>query len=196
MVVGGLPGSGKSTTIAAVRALLEPSACQPVVVDPDRHRRRFARLLPAGTPYRAYRWLVHVLHHVEIVLRLLAGPVLGYRARPLLVHSTATRARRRALLAGLASRLGWRTTLVLLDVDPATARRSQVQRGRVLAADSFARHVARWNRLGLDDSPPTAAELGGWDRALVVGRRDAATIVARVLDATAPSPQHPALRRG
>jgi hypothetical protein len=127
VVVGGVPGAGKST---ALRAYADDPGV--LVLDPDPIRDRLH-----------WRPLVHAVHQVLVWLLVLAGP--GYR--PLLVHDTATRPRRRGALLRLASWRGWDVTLLLLDVTRADALTGQVRRGRLVSAPAFDRHWRRWVRL-------------------------------------------------
>ena len=155
VLVGGVPGAGKTTAIARVAAELS----RVDALDPELFRDRLCRLLPAGTAYAAYRPLVHVLHTLRVIVALLRGPVLG---RTLVVHDPATRPRRRRLFAWLARRRGWDPVLVYVDVPRSLAEAGQVLRGRVVDPVSFAGHWARWEALRTEflDTP------GRLDRAL------------------------------
>ncbi len=137
VLLGGLPGAGKSTAIAEVAGGLSGVG----VLDSDSVRDAIGSRLPVGTPYRHYRPVVHALHQWTIVWRLLRGPGAS---RGLLVHDPSTRAGRRTLLARLAHLRGWQPRLVFIDVDPAVALRGQHDRARVVAAEAFARHTRRW----------------------------------------------------
>jgi hypothetical protein len=125
VLLGGLPGAGKSTAIAEVAGGLSGVG----VLDSDSVRDAIGSRLPVGTPYRHYRPVVHALHQWTIVWRLLRGPGAS---RGLLV------------LARLAHLRGWQPRLVFIDVDPAVALRGQHDRARVVAAEAFARHTRRW----------------------------------------------------
>lgn len=68
VVVGGVPGAGKSTVIASVAQA--PGVAS---LDPDRLRAPVAARYPA-VPYRAYRWAVHTVHTVVAWAVVLVGP--------------------------------------------------------------------------------------------------------------------------
>ena len=140
VLVGGVPGAGKSTAIR--QATADQSAVRSL--DPEQLQDRIRNLLPTEVPYRTYRSLVHVLHTLRVFLHLLQGPGSGPR---LVVHDPGTRRRRRRLFVTLARARGWRTTLLYIDVDRAAARSGQWERGRVLDASAFDRHWQRWERL-------------------------------------------------
>lgn len=165
VLVGGLPGAGKTTLLH--RAALRMPRLR--VLDPERHRDRFARLADGRLPYRSYRPLVHALHAAQVLGRLLAGPGDG---RPLVVHEPATRPRRNAALAALARARGWRPVLLVLDVDPEQALAGQQARGRVLRSGSFRGHCERWGTGGWD--------AGRWEAVRLV-RRDRAEEALRAL---------------
>jgi hypothetical protein len=138
VLVGGVPGAGKTTAIALATDDL------PYVraVDPEHVSWWLRRRLPSGVPYRAYRWLVHLLHTVRVLLHLLNGPVAGRR---LVVHDPGTRAHRRGFFLRLAHLSGWRTVLLYVDVDRSLAQEGQLQRGRVVR--SFEEHWLSWQHL-------------------------------------------------
>jgi hypothetical protein len=165
VLVGGLPGAGKTTLLR--RAAIRIPRLR--VLDPERHRDRFAGLAGGRLPYRSYRPLVHGLHAAQVLGRLLAGPGDG---RPLVVHEPATRPRRNAALAALARARGWRPVLLVLDVDPEQALAGQQARGRVLRTGSFRGHCERWGSGGWD--------AGRWDAVRLV-RRDRAEEALRAL---------------
>lgn len=133
VVVGGVPGAGKSTA-------LRPYVGDPrvTVVDPDLLRSRLR-----------WRPLVHAVHQAWVWLLVLAGPA----DRTLLVHDTATRRRRRESLLRLASWRGWDPLLLLVDVDRADALLGQHDRGRMVDPASFDRHWERWLRLRARPGP-------------------------------------------
>ena len=137
VLLGGLPGAGKSTALAELAGELGGVT----VLDSETRRDAVSRRLPVGTAYRRYRPLVHALHQAEILWQVLRGP--GHR-QGLLVHDPSTRATRRTMLARLARVRGWQARLVFIDVDPGVALRGQHDRGRVVSASSFARHTRRW----------------------------------------------------
>ncbi len=137
VLLGGLPGAGKSTAMAELAGELGGVT----VLDSETRRDAVSRRLPVGTAYRRYRPLVHALHQAAIVWQVLRGPG---RSQGLLVHDPSTRAGRRTMLARLARLRGWQPRLVFIDVEPEVALRGQHDRGRVVNASSFARHARRW----------------------------------------------------
>lgn len=137
VLVGGVPGSGKTTAIArATDDLVHVSA-----VDPE-HVSWWLRSRLPGVPYRGYRWLVHLAHTVRVLVHLLDGPRAGRR---LVIHDPGTRIGRRRLFLGLARLSGWRTVLLYVDVDRPAAQDGQVRRGRVVR--SFDEHWQSWQQL-------------------------------------------------
>lgn len=116
VVVGGVPGAGKTILLDRLGAL--PGT---VVLDSAEPIRRWRRL---PLPYRLLRPLVHSEHHVRIAFAVLLAVCDG-----VVVHEPATRAASRRRLLGRARLTGRPAHLVLLDVDPATARAGQIARG-------------------------------------------------------------------
>ncbi|NYI80377.1 AAA family ATPase [Nocardioides panzhihuensis] len=164
LLLGGVPGAGKSTLIRQV-AERNPAVR---TLDPETSARWLAARVPR-IPYRLYRPAVH-LWHAFVTLVLVLGPTRDRRT--VLVHDPATRPRRRALLGRIARARGWRTSLVMIDVPRAVAIDGQQARGRMVRSTSFERHWHRWT----DDQPRLlcAATFGGadgsWDRVHVVDR--------------------------
>jgi hypothetical protein len=138
VLVGGVPGAGKTTAIARATDDL----AHVVAIDPEHVSWWLRRRLPAGATYRSYRWLVHLGHTLRVLAHLVGGPVAGRR---LVVHDPGTRAGRRRLFLGLARLAGWRTVLLYVDVDRPDARAGQLRRGRVVR--SFDEHWQSWQRL-------------------------------------------------
>jgi predicted kinase len=168
VLVGGVPGAGKTTAIVRVAAEL------PAVdaLDPEMVRDEICRLLPRDLAYSTYRPLVHILHTIRVLLVLLRGPVPG---RTLVVHDPATRPRRRELFAGLARSRGWEPVLLYVDVPRAVAETGQVLRGRVVDPVSFAGHWARWEALrGELSGTPDALDGARWAEVLLTDREQAA----------------------
>ena len=176
VLVGGVPGAGKTTVIAALAAV--PGV---TTVDPDRARRWLGDLLPEGTPYARYRPLVHLWSTVLVLVLVLRGPTDGRRA--LVVHDPATRRARRTWLGRLARWRGWDPVLVVVDVSRAAALEGQLARRRVLGARAFDRHWQRWeaerprllalSRSGRGEEP--------WSAVRVVDRRTAVASLSRLL---------------
>ncbi|MEU9854531.1 AAA family ATPase [Streptomyces sp. NPDC047974] len=132
VVVSGLPGSGKSTLLRRAAAGLG--------IDSQDARERWEARMPAFLPYALYRPLVRIAHYAGLhrALRSGAGVV---------VHDCGTQSWVRGWLARSAARRGRALHLVLLDVDPATARDGQRERGRGVSAYAFARHRRAVGRL-------------------------------------------------
>ena len=163
VLVGGVPGAGKSTVLARVAS--SPGLD---VLDPDAWRVRLRAVLPAAVPYAAYRPVVHIGHALRVLVALLQGPVPG---RTLLVHDPATRARRRRLFLRLARVRGWEPVLVYLDVARPVAESGQVRRGRVVHPASFAGHWSRWTTLRtklLNDAGSLDGQ--GWSKVVLTDR--------------------------
>jgi hypothetical protein len=148
IVVGGVPGAGKSTLLARVA----DDAPRTVVLDPDRYRR------------------VHTLHAVETMARLARGPRSD---APLLVHDTATRARRRETLGLLARLRGWDPVLVAVDVSLAEALDGQLDRGRVVQPEEFVRHWERWTAQRSALAAADGGPRGPWSGVYLMARCDA-----------------------
>jgi hypothetical protein len=137
VLVGGVPGSGKTTAIArATDDLAHISS-----IDPE-HVSWWLRSRLPGVPYSSYRWLVHLTHTLRVLVSLLNGPTVGRR---LVIHDPGTRIGRRRLFLGIARVAGWRTVLLYVDVDRPAAQDGQRRRGRVVR--SFDEHWASWQQL-------------------------------------------------
>ncbi|MFD6343518.1 AAA family ATPase [Streptomyces roseolus] len=132
VVVSGLPGSGKSTLLRRAAAGLG--------IDSQDTRERWEARMPSFLPYALYRPLVRIAHYAGLhrALRSGAGVV---------VHDCGTQSWVRGWLARAAARRGRALHLVLLDVDPDTARDGQRERGRGVSAYAFARHRRAVGRL-------------------------------------------------
>ncbi|MGW5069268.1 AAA family ATPase, partial [Streptomyces cyaneofuscatus] len=115
VVVSGLPGGGKSTLIR--QAVSGPA------IDSQDTRDRWAAALPPLLPYALYRPLVRAAHYLGLWAVLRSGASV-------VVHDCGTQAWVRRWLALHAARRGRTLHLLLLDVDPATARQGQRERGR------------------------------------------------------------------
>ncbi|CAL9536745.1 AAA family ATPase [Streptomyces sp. enrichment culture] len=135
VVVSGLPGSGKSTLIRRVA----PGRA----VDSQDTRERWEARMPRLLPYAVYRPLVRAAHYAGLRARLRAG-------RGVVVHDCGTQSWVRRWLAREARRRGGVLHLLLLDVDPDTARDGQRERGRGVSAYAFARHRRAVGRLVRD----------------------------------------------
>ncbi|WP_328527950.1 zeta toxin family protein [Nocardioides sp. NBC_00368] len=176
LLLGGVPGAGKSTLIRQVADRHHDVR----TLDPETATRWFAARLPE-VPYRLYRPLVHLWHAIATLVLVVLGPTAGHRT--LLVHDPATRPGRRELLGRIARARGWRTSLVMIDVPRVAAIDGQYARGRLVRSESFDRHWHRW----LDDQPRllTAATFGdadgSWDRVHVLDRARAAGALETLL---------------
>src|SRR5919206_1597700 len=141
VIVGGIPGAGKTTFLA--RTMRHGDA---TVLDSADVRRRLRARLGRRVRYALYRPVVHAVHLLR-VWRALAGPA------PVVVHDCATRGPLRRLLRRRAARAGRPVCLVLLDVDPAVARGGQAARGRRVRRRAMRPHERRWARL-VGGTPP------------------------------------------
>ncbi|MFF8384687.1 AAA family ATPase [Streptomyces kanasensis] len=162
VVVSGLPGSGKSTLIrfaAADRA-----------VDSQDVRERWERRMPRLLPYALYRPLVRVAHYAGLRRRLRAGGGV-------VVHDCGTQSWVRRWLARDARRRGRSLHLLLLDVDAATARAGQRERGRGVSSYAFARHRRAVGRLVRDAE---RGHLPAGCASAVLLDRDAASALTRI----------------
>ncbi len=174
VLVGGVPGAGKSTAIAAAA----PDLVDVRLLDPDAVRAWFGAHVPAGVPYALYRPLVHLIHLLVHVWCLLRGPGAGR----LLVHDPSTRSSRLRALRRLAVWRGWTPLLVYVDTDPVVARAGQVARSRVVHGGRFAAHCRRWS--GLRDEAATGA-CRGWSTRMCT-RDDATDTLRNALVGTCP----------
>ncbi|MFJ1591740.1 AAA family ATPase [Kitasatospora albolonga] len=125
VVVSGLPGGGKSTLI---RRTVSGRA-----IDSQNTRDRWAAALPRLLPYALYRPLVRAAHYLGLWAALRSG-------ESVVVHDCGTQTWVRRWLALHAARRGRTLHLILLDVDPDTARQGQRERGRGVSGYAFARH--------------------------------------------------------
>ncbi|MER7206425.1 AAA family ATPase [Streptosporangium sp. NPDC000239] len=144
VLLAGLPGAGKSTLLDRLYGLSgderEPVAAGGTrVIDSRQSRNWWARYL-GPVPHRARTPLVHATHVWRIARAVLGGHDVVAHTRgtwPHILHG----------FAWLARRAGGEVHLVLLDVDPETARAGQRARGRTVTATTFARHRRRWRDL-------------------------------------------------
>lgn len=139
VVVSGLPGSGKSTLIRRVLALQNTVRR----IDSQDVRERWAATLPGWLPYAVYRPLVRLAHYAGLRHALASGASV-------VVHDCGSQAWVRNWLGRDALRGGRVLHLVLLDVPPATALRSQAERGRTVSHYAFGRHRRAVRRLIAD----------------------------------------------
>ncbi|GEL17759.1 AAA family ATPase [Pseudonocardia asaccharolytica] len=160
VLLAGVPGAGKSTLLAGL-----PAGPDVALLDSQTHRDALARRLPAGTPYRRYRLLVHLLHRLAIVRAAALGPSV------VLVHLPATSVACRQMVALLAALTGRSAHLVWLDVEAADALQGQAARGRVVPSASFAAHAGR--AAGLAESFRAHGPPPGWSDVTVLDRAGA-----------------------
>lgn len=161
VVVGGIPGAGKTTLIRRWTGEGCPSLRGH---DPEDVRVRWERWLGDRRAYRLWRPLVYLEHYARLGLAL-AG------RRTVLLQDTATRwwVRRALRWAALASRRP--VFLVWVDATLAESFAGQRARGRWVRLDSVLRHWRRWSRLrerlhdGGDPTEPGYAGVVMVDRA-------------------------------
>ncbi|GIH73707.1 AAA family ATPase [Planobispora longispora] len=144
VLITGLPGAGKSTLLDRLYGLRGDetgpvTAGDTVVIDSRQARAWWAPRL-APLPPRLRTPIVHATHMARIVSAVLRG-------RTVVAHSRGTWPHIVYGLAWIARLSGAGMHLVMLDVDPRTAREGQLSRGRVVAPALFARHCRRWQRL-------------------------------------------------
>ncbi|PWW24358.1 AAA domain-containing protein [Geodermatophilus normandii] len=145
VVVGGLPGSGKTTM---VRRLLGDGVPGVTAVDSEDVAARWRT--SARVPYRFVRPFVHARHRVR-VLRATAGPA------PVVVLADPWTSRWwRPVVLATARRAGRAVRLVLLDVSAGDAAEGQRIRGRRIPEGRMRRHDARWARYLAAGPPPGA----------------------------------------
>lgn len=139
VMVGGVPGAGKSTALASAAAVLHDSR----VLDSDDERRYLQQMAP-DVPYAVLRPLVHLSHQARVAWALLRGPD-GYAG--LVVHDPSTRWFRLGVMGRIARARGWEPRLLFVDASRSQALVGQTGRGRVVTRRTFRRHWARWRVL-------------------------------------------------
>ncbi|TYC16869.1 ATP-binding protein [Actinomadura syzygii] len=165
VLIAGLPGAGKSTLLDRLYGM-RGDETSPVpdgdvrVIDSRQSRNWWARFL-RPLPVRLRTPLVHATHVWRIGRAILAG-------HGVVAHTRGTWPHVLYFFAWLARRRGNRLHLILIDVDPETARAGQVARGRAVTSAAFARHCRRWgpivDRARDGDPPPPAAGVTVLDR--------------------------------
>ncbi len=136
VVVGGLPGGGKTTM---VRRLLGDGVPGVASLDSEQVAARWRT--GSRVPYRLVRPLVHTQHRLR-VLRALTGPA------PVVVLADPWTSRWwRPVVVGTARAAGRAVRLVLIDVSPEDAAEGQRIRGRRIPEGRMRRHGLRWARL-------------------------------------------------
>ena len=177
LVVGGVPGAGKSEL---VRRLVAP----PVrALDSAAVRDRYRRRLGGRLPYRWYRPAVHAEHYLRLAWAL-------RRPGTLVVHDTATRSWVRRWIAALARRHHGSAHLLFLDVPAEDALAGQRARGRVVRSGAMRRHERRWRRLRAALARrPDALAAEGYASTVVLDRRGADAI--RAIRFVGPRPGPP-----
>jgi hypothetical protein len=160
VVLAGLPGAGKSTLLTH----LDTGGVPVVVLDSDQVRARLRAALPDKLPYRYYRPLVHFVHRLRIFCFTLSGVGL------LVVHEPSTRPTTRAGLVFIGALTGRHRHFLWLDATPEQAMDGQVERGRLVRGNSFARHVRRasWLRARFAEGWVPR----GWHALSLLTRRD------------------------
>ncbi|WP_344891836.1 ATP-binding protein [Actinomadura meridiana] len=158
VLLAGLPGAGKSTLLDRLYGMRgDETAPVPAgdvrVIDSRQSRNWWARFL-RPLPVRLRTPIVHATHVWRIGRAILAG-------HGVVAHTRGTWPHILRFFALLARWRGNRLHLILLDVDPGTARAGQIARGRVVTTATFARHCRRWYPLvdrarGGETLPPAA----------------------------------------
>ncbi|QXJ20029.1 ATP-binding protein [Actinomadura graeca] len=141
VLVAGLPGAGKSTLLNRIYRLRgDETAPVPFgdvrVIDSRQSRNWWAPAL-RPLPPRLRTPLVHATHVWRIGRAVAAG-------HGVVAHTRGTWPHILHCFSWLARLRGGEVHLVLIDVDPETARAGQVARGRVVTGATFARHCRRW----------------------------------------------------
>ncbi|WP_328808324.1 AAA family ATPase [Nonomuraea antri] len=161
VILTGLPGAGKTTLLSRLYGLhgaesLPVPAGEAVVIDSFQSRRHWEGRL-VWAPYPVRRALVFVTH---------VGRIRGALARgqSVIAHNRGCAPYVLRGFAWLARRHGAVFHLLLLDTPPDQALAGQRERGRVVAARTFARHQRRWETLldrvkGGDPAPASAARV-------------------------------------
>ncbi|MBT2211670.1 ATP-binding protein [Actinomadura sp. NEAU-AAG7] len=145
VLVAGLPGAGKSTLLNRIYGLRGDETGPVVaaggvqVIDSRQSRNWWARYL-GPLPPRLRTPIVHATHVWRIGRAVVGG-------RGAVAHTRGTWPHILYCFAWLARLRGAEVHLVLLDVDPETARAGQFARGRVVTGAAFARHRRRWGPL-------------------------------------------------
>ncbi|MCK2220590.1 ATP-binding protein [Actinomadura sp. ATCC 31491] len=177
VILTGLPGAGKTTLLRRLYALdgaeSLPVAREAVtVIDTYQAKRHWAGRL-AWAPHPVRRAVVFATHLSRISRALADG-------RSVVAHNRGCAPSVLRGLDWLARRHGARLHLLLLDTTPEAALAGQRERGRVVAARTFARHRRRWEelmaRVRNGDPAPAAA-------ARVVDRGTAALLEAILFEA-------------
>ena len=132
VVVGGLPGSGKTTLVR--RWVTERDGAPTAALDAEDVADRL-RVLPL--PYGWLRPLVHAVHRLR-VLATVTGP-----APAVALTDPWTSRWWTAVVLGAARLAGRDVRVVLLDVPAEAAEAGQRIRGRTVPAGSMRRHVRR-----------------------------------------------------
>ncbi|MFF5206498.1 AAA family ATPase [Streptosporangium sp. NPDC000396] len=144
VILTGLPGAGKSTLLDRLYRLrgdeTEPVTIGSVqVIDSRQSRNRWAHRL-ASAPKQIRTPIVHATH-VWRIARAVA------RGHSVVAHNRGAWPHMLYGFAWLARRSSGGFHIIMLDVDPQTARAGQHARGRVVADATFARHCRRWRML-------------------------------------------------
>ena len=168
LIVGGIPGAGKTTFLART---VRPGDAH--VLDSADVRRQLRARLGRRFPYALYRPFVHAIHLLRVWRALGEGTAV-------VVHDCATRGPLRRLMRRRAARAGRPVCLLLLDVDPGLARLGQQVRGRRVRASAMRRHERRWARLvaGRPRGPAPALMAEGFADVRVLDRAAANAVAA------------------
>lgn len=179
IMVGGVPGAGKSTAMARVLPYLRGVDA----LDSEDERRRLSAIAP-GVPYPYLRPMVHAVHQTRALAELLRGPA---GRNGLIVHDPATRPARLKVIGTLAQARGWRPVLIFIEVGREQALAGQRARGRIVDQDRFDGHWRRWADLDGSPDDPHAADwrdaLTAWPEHYRVSRDEATELLGRLAGA-------------
>ena len=158
VLFAGLPGAGKSTLLNRLFELRgDETAPAPagdvLVIDSRQSRNWWARFL-RPLPVRLRTPMVQTTHVWRIARAIWTG-------RSVVAHTRGTWPHILHFFAWMARHRGNDLHMVLIDVDPETARAGQFARGRVVTPATFARHCRRWRPIidrarGGDGLPPAS----------------------------------------
>jgi ABC-type hemin transport system ATPase subunit len=145
VLLAGIPGAGKTTLLRRLYTLtgrerLPVLGSDGALVLDSEHARNWWSAWLHGVPYRRWRPLVHLTHHVRLLRAL-------RRDEPIVLHECGTRDWLFQRIVDLAARHHRQVHVLLLDVSASAAQAGQVERGRTIHPGRFARHAHQWQSL-------------------------------------------------